>query len=378
MGQPSGWLLVGILGKQNKSNEKDYMKISDYKGLLLKSLPAGRKTLAVGPPGVGKSHILVEAAEQIGFDVINLCCPLLSPVKVGGYPRPPETPGGDATHCLFDGIASAFRATKPTVLHWDDLGMAGGETLKAIVQLVQFGQIDGRRLPDCVVQCASSNDIGHGADVQGMIEPLKTRWHAIVKVETSVDEVVQHFLAIGMPSDLCAFLRNAPDALHDWKPSKSLSIEGATPRGWEYAGQWINMGVDDAEVLAGCVGKGRAAEYLEFRELINELPDVDAVLLNPESAPVPENPSARFLVSMALASKMTARNFGQCRTYLARLPMMFQAFSIKDAFRSEESRKLAKKLPAGYAALASSRDFTAWSVSAEGRDIVGCLQRGER
>jgi hypothetical protein len=346
------------------------MKVNEYGSLMERSLPKGKRILARGKPGVGKTAAAKKAAERLGMDFIGICCPLQSPVKIGGYPRPPAIEGGDASHCLFDGIAKAFRATKPTLLFWDDLGMAGGETLKALVEMVQFGKIDNRFLPECVVQCGATNDVGHGADVQGLIEPLKTRWHTIIEVETNVDDVVGFGLANGWPSDLCAFLRNAPDALHDWKPSKSISIDGACPRGWEYVAGWINDGEYDSEVISGCVGKGRATQYLAFRELINELPDVDSCLLDPESAKIPGNPSAQWLVSMALASKMTAGNFGQAVKYLNRLPAMFRAFSIRDAFRAEATRRADKTLPPKWAALSSSRDFTAWAVSSDGKDVL--------
>lgn len=346
------------------------MKIQEFGDLLEKALPRKKRVLAVGKPGVGKSFMHAQACRRLGFDYIPICSPLQSPVKIGGYPRPPVEAEGEATHALFDGIARAFKATKPTYLVFDDLGMAGGETLKAIVDLVQFGRIDNRTLPDCVVVGGATNDVGHGADVQGLIEPLKTRWHAIVQVETDVDDVVGYGLAAGWPADLCGFLRNSPVALHDWKPSKSMSIDGACPRGWEYVAGWINDGIDDPEVISGCVGKGRATEYLAFRSLVNDLPDIDALLLDPDSAPVPENPGAQFLVSATLSSRMTAGNMGACLKYLGRLPSMMRAFSIRDAFRMESNRRKDKTLPKDWKPLSGSRDFTAFAVSADGKAIM--------
>ncbi len=339
------------------------MRISEYGSLLERALPKRRRILGVGKPGVGKTFMQRRVCALLGWDYIPLCSPLQSPVKIGGYPQAPREVGGDATHCLFDGIARAFRATSPTFLSFDDLGMAGGETLKAIVDLIQFGRVDGRTLPDCVTIGGATNDVGHGADVQGLIEPLKTRWHTIVNIETHVDDVVGYGLALGWPSDLLAFLRNAPDALHDWKPSKSMSIDGATPRGWEYVAGWINDGIDDTEVIAGCVGKGRAAQYLAFRGLIGELPDIDSVLINPDSAPVPDNPSARYLVAMALAARLTADNFGRAVTYLHRLPAMFEAFAVRDSMMSESNRMRDHTLPKDWKSLSGSRDFTAWACS---------------
>lgn len=350
------------------------MKINEFQALLEKALPQKRRILAKGKPGIGKTYSHRQACARLGWDYIPICAPLQSPVKIGGYPRPPATEGGDATHALFDGIAAAFRATKPTYLVIDDLGMANGETLKAIIDLVQFGRIDSRTLPECVVIGGATNDVGHGADVQGLIEPLKSRWHTIINIEPCVDDLVRYGLSRNWPSDLLAYLRNSPDALHDWKPTKSIEIDGACPRGWEYVAEWINAGIDDNEVIAGCVGKGRAAEYLAFRGLIHELPDIDAVLMDPDGSPVPDNPSAKWLVSMALAGKMAGGNFGQCVKYLQRLPQMFRAFSIRDAVKAENMRRRDGSLPKGHAPIHASRDFTAWANSQDGQDIMSAAK----
>ena len=346
------------------------MKISEFRQHLEKSLPKRRRSLAVGKPGVGKSQAFRDVCKVLGWDFIPICSPLQSPVKIGGYPRPPSEVDGDATHALFDGIARAFRATSPTCLLFDDLGMAGGETLKAIVDLIQFGRVDGRVLPDCVTVAGATNDVGHGADVQGLIEPLKTRWHTILQVENTLDDLVVYGLANGWPSDLLAFLRNCPEAVHDWKPSKSMSVDGACPRGWEYVAEWINEGFEDAEVIGGCVGKGRATQYLAFRSLVADLPDVDQCIMDPLASPVPDNPSARFLIASALSSKITASNFGAVVKYLNRMPKMFQAYSVRDAFKAEAQRKRDKTLPKDWKPLTGSRDFTAWAVSEDGKEVM--------
>jgi hypothetical protein len=344
------------------------LRVTEYATLLEKALPKKKRILGVGKPGVGKTFVNRDVCKRLDMDCIVLCSALEDPSTIRGYPSRGEN--GEATHCLFDGVAKAFKAKKPTLLLFDDLGMASESTMRAIVRLVQFGEIDNRKLPDCVVIGAATNDVGHGAGVYGMIEPLKSRFHTIVEVETHIDDVIAYGMARDWPSWLCAFLRNSPDGLHDWKPAKTMKVDGACPRGWEYLAEWDKDGIDDVEVWAGCVGKGRATAAAAFKELINELPDLDAVLLDPDSAPVPDNPSARFLVSMGLASKMTAANFGQAVKYLTRLPAMFRAYSIRDAFRAEAERRKNQTLPKDHKALSSSRDFTAWATSQDGKDVM--------
>jgi len=347
---------------------KETMRINQYIQLMETALEKKRRVMGVGAPGVGKTFGAMAAAQHQGFDFIGLCSPLEDPSTIRGYPS--RGTNGEATHCLFDGVAKAFKADKPTLLFFDDLGMASESTMRAIIRLVQFGEIDGRKLPDCVLIGAATNDVGHGAGVYGMIEPLKSRFHSIVTVEANLEDTIIYGLANGWPSDMLAYLRNDPGALHDWKPAKNMQPDGACPRSWEYAAGWVNDGVEDNEILAGCVGKAQATKYLAFRQLVNELPDVDAVILNPETAAVPENPSARYLVSMALASKMTAGNFSQILTYAQRLPQMFRAFCIRDAMVAEEYRKKNKTLPKDWKPIAHAREFAGWVCSQDGKEII--------
>lgn len=344
------------------------MRVSEYRELVCKAVIHKMRIMAVGKPGVGKTFAAMDGAADAGAEFIGLCSALEDPSTIRGYPS--RGNDGTATHCLFDGIAKAFRATKPTLLFFDDLGMASESTMRAIVRLVQFGEVDNRKLPDCVVIGAATNDVGHSSGVYGMIEPLKSRFHTIIDVETNLDDVVGFGLANGWPDWLCAYLRNTPDALHDWKPCKSMRVDGACPRGWSYLAEWDNKGIDDPEIWAGCVGKGRAAQAHAFKGLVGQLPDIDQIRMDPDGAPVPTSPDARYLVSMAIAAKMEAGSFGAFTKYLMRLPQMFRAYSIRDAFRAEAEKRKNGKLGKDHKPLSSSRDFTAWAVSSDGKDIM--------
>ena len=342
------------------------MRVSDYTSLLEKSLPKGRRLLVVGPPGVGKTVAKMETCRRLGWDYIPICTPLCDPAFLLGYPF---RENGHAEHIPFGPMARALGAVKPTLLDFDELGGATEAVIKAALRLFQFGEVGSKRLPDCVTLGASSNDVTHGAGVMGLFEPMKDRFHSIINVEPHIDDTVTYGLARGWPSDLLAYLRNDPSSLMDWKPVRSMQSGGATPRGWGDVAGWINLGVDDSEVICGKVGKAAGTKYLAFRGLINELPDIDGVLMNPDTASVPENPSARYLVAMALASRMSGSNFGQAATYLHRMPAMFEAFAVRDALRAESQKRADGLLPKGYQVISSGRDFVAWSVTPVAKSI---------
>lgn len=346
------------------------MRIGEYVEFMEKAFRAKRTVLAVGPPGVGKTVAKEEAARRAGMEYIGICTPLCDLSFIAGYPY---REGDKASFAPFGQLAKALNAKVPTVLDYDEIGAGAESVIKGLLRQFQFGEVGDRKLPECVVLSASSNDVTHGVGVFGFNEAMKDRFHTIINVEPHIDDTVSYGLNAGWPTDLLAFLRNAPDALHDWKPSKNMSCSGATPRGWGDVAEWINLGFEDPEVIAGKVGKGRATQYLAFRKLMSHLPDIDQVLLDPKGAPVPENHSAKFLVAMALAGRMNYGTFESCITYLNRLPAMFRAFSVRDALKAQADAQKSKTLPPGTKAIHESRGFTAWACSQDGKDIVSAV-----
>lgn len=54
-------------------------------------------------------------------------------------------------------------------------------------------------------------------------------------------------------------------------------------------------------------------------------------------------------------------------------PAMFRAYSIRDAFQAERQKREMKTLPKDHKPLSSSRDFTAWTISQDGKDIMSAV-----
>lgn len=351
------------------------MKVSEYQSLVERVFAdrehANLPLLVLGPAGIGKTAVPTALAKRLGWGCEGICMPLVNPTFLMGYPY---RENGHADHAPFGALSRLMKAESPMVGILDDLGGATGETCKAALRFLQFREVCGKPLPDCVRLIALSNDIGHGMTIEGLVEPMKDRFVSIVNVEPSVDDTVVYGHANGWPAWELAYLRNNPAALHDCKPLKSMQRSGATPRGWEGVarldrGGYLDLSVGP-ELLAGAVGKGQGAAAMAFRGLVNELPDVDGCILDPENSPVPDNPSAVWLVSTALAAKMNGSNFGQCTRYLGRLKQMFRAYAIRDAIAVENIRRRDNTLPQGYAPIHSSRDFTAWANSEDGKGIL--------
>jgi hypothetical protein len=329
------------------------------KSLLVSAFKNRRQVLVKGKPGCGKTFIVKESADTAGMDMILTHPAISDPTDYKGFPVKAED---HATFLPFGDIWKAIKSEKPTVFFVDDLGQSSDTVMKALMQLIHGRRLNGNTLPDHVVFCGATNDVGHKAGVTGILEPVKSRFHTIVELESSLDSWCGWALkrVPGIPFELIAYLRTNPKALNEFAPTKELTN---TPceRNWEHFADWLNDGLSlkkDFEVFAGCVGKGRATEYSAFEDLAKNAPSIDAILMNPDTEPVPDDshPAIRYLVATGLAARAKKQNMGKVMRYLNRMPQPFRVLCIRDAHARDRD-------------IAKTAEVVAWSLD-EGKDFI--------
>jgi hypothetical protein len=92
-------------------------------------------------------------------------------------------------------------------------------------------------------------------------------------------------------------------------------------------------GLRDLTTIAAAVGKPTAAEFTAFAALADKVPTPDQVRMDPHGSPVPDDPSALYLVTSMLAAAAGPQDAGPFCTYLARLPRVFGALLGRDMYR---------------------------------------------
>lgn len=300
--------------------------------LLVASIKNNRRLLIKGKPGIGKSDIVAQACAECGADMVLMHPAISDPTDYKGMPA--LTAGGTEAHFLpFGELTRLCKATVPTVAFLDDIGQAAPTVQAALMQLVLARAVNGTKLSPSVLFVGATNDTGHSAGVSGMIEPLKSRWDAIVELEVSIDDWSNWALDNQIPAELIAFLRFRPALLSDFKPTKELR-NSPSPRGWHSVARWLDAGVKDLEVFSGAVGEGAAVEFMSFLDMYTSLPSLDAILLDPAGADIPSKPGALFAVASGLARKATASNLERVTRYTSRLPKEFDVMCIRDAVRT--------------------------------------------
>ena len=313
---------------------------------LAKTIAAKLPVLIKGPPGVGKTAIVEQAAEEAGANLIVMHPVVSDPTDFKGMPA--ITAKGTAEFLPFGDLKALMTAKAPTVCLMDDVGQAPAAVQAALMQLILARQINGKAISDHVVFVAATNRREDKAGVSGLLEPVKSRFATIVDLEPNVNHWCEWALENRVPPEVVAFVRFRPELMTAPGAPTNDIVNRPSPRTVTNMSKLYAIGFDDLETLGGAVGAAFAAEFVGFIKVWKDLPSVDSILVSPESAKLPQTPAGRFAIATALATVATAENMGRVIKYAVRLPEEFSVLCVRDALR---------KSPAA----ANCADFIKWA-----------------
>lgn len=288
--------------------------------LLAQTIPAGEAVLVTGAPGIGKTDIVTAAAAAADADMLTSHPVVEDPTVPAGLPWPDAT-NGHARFLPFGIMAKAIAATRRTVWFLDDLGQAAPAVQAAYMQLLLARRVGEHVVPDHITFVAATNRRTDRAGVTGILEPVKSRFATIVELQPNVDDWCQWAFGHHVPAELIAFLRFKTELLCAFTPTADLT-NCPVPRTWAHVGRLLALALPGPVLhaaIAGAVGEGAAVEFAAFRSLYAELPNIDAILLDPKKGRIPEKPAVLYSVATALGMRATQGNFGRIAQYAERL-----------------------------------------------------------
>lgn len=308
--------------------------------LLAKTIPAHLPILITGMPGIGKTDVVSQATALADADLILSHPAVADPTDAKGLPWPAKE-NGEATFLPFGELARALKATKPTVWFLDDLGQATPAVQAAYMQLILARRVNGHVLPDCVTFIAATNRRTDRAGVSGILEPVKSRFAAIVELQPNLDDWCNWAFDNEVPATLIAFIRFRSELLANFQPSADLT-NSPVPRTWAHLAKIEALNLPsaiEAAAFAGAVGEAAAVEYIGFRRLAASIGSIDAILLDPSNAPIPTSPSELYATVVGLASKANVKTFSRIAVYADRLAKAdrgeFAVFMVRDCTRRD-------------------------------------------
>lgn len=277
-----------------------------------------------GGPGIGKSAVVRQLASALSMPLRDVRALLLDPVDLRGLP--------------FLGSDGRSKWATPEFLPQDGSGILFLDELNAAPAMVQascYQLVLDRKLGEYTLPAgwsiiAAGNRDSDRAVTTRMPTPLRNRF-VHLEFEVDMQEWSEWAIQAGVRPEVIAFLRFRSELLNAFDRDANAF---PSPRSWEFVSRILESQPEPSiehELFAGAVGSGAATEFSAFLRMFRELPNIDAILVNPHKEPVPENAAAQYAVASALAHRASDTNLDRICVYLDRMPTEFCVLCVRDA-----------------------------------------------
>jgi len=334
-----------------------------------------------GSPGIGKTEIVAQAAEDLGLDVLYVDLEFMDPADFLGVPKAVDVASDKA---YGEGVT---RGNPPVwlprtndgkkykdrggIIFFDEMNRANQPVVTGCMKLFQSRRVMEYDLPEKWLIVAAGNRPSD--DVEEAVKEMPTAfWDRVdaVNYVPTIEGFVSHVTGVDpqgkkissydyIPSggagaplreivlpELLAFLQFSREYFHTLDPSNVQSgRKFATPRGWIDASKslYSELKVIQAEtgkkeisadevfdIFAASVGQTAARAFMEFYQIVKNFPpaDVDKVFSDPDKAPIPKSGDSPNHIWAKLAAvvsksgdlgKLTPEQYGNAVDWSIRL-----------------------------------------------------------
>jgi hypothetical protein len=310
------------------------MKASQIAAAINLLVNARQPVFIWGGPGIGKSDVMSQVAQTRGVELKDVRALLLDPVDLRGLPYLDASPATDAEQSGEKRAKWASPDFLPSsgegILFLDELNSAAPMVQASFYQLVLDRKLGDYTLPDGWAIVAAGNRQSDRGVTHQMPSPLKNRFTHLT-FEVDLQEWCEWAIRNSIRPEVIAFLRFKPELLSAFDRDANAF---PSPRSWSFVSRVISQNPAPAVeygLIEGCVGEGAATEFTAFLTTFRNLPNIDAIVMNPDKEPVPTDAGAQHAVAGALSFATTPRNFDRVYAYLKRMPAEFRVFSVHAA-----------------------------------------------
>lgn len=254
-----------------------------------------------GPPGVGKSQMVVQVARRHGVPVIDVRLSQMEPSDLRGIPFRVSNHVEWAVPAM---LPNTERHGHRGILFLDEITSAPPSVSAAAYQLILDRRLGEYQVPEQWAIFAAGNRQGDRGVTYVMPSPLANRFSHF-EVHTNLDDWVAWAYASKIDERVIGFLRFRPELLFDFDPAHN-PVAFPSPRSWEFAHRALQKFQDQPALLTGalqaCVGAAAGVELAAFVDNLEHMPDLEA-LVRGEPVPLPDDIDLQYAVASALVGR---------------------------------------------------------------------------
>ncbi len=268
---------------------------------LLLNVALTRPVFIWGPPGIGKSALVEQFADDVGLDCVSLLGSQLAPEDLIGVPRIEDN------RSVFCPPRMIARDT-PYLLFVDELNACSFEVQKAFYSLINDRRLGEYRLPEGSVVVGAGNRAQDQAIVKPMSSaPMNRMLH--VELKPTVRDWLDWAYAHGIHEWILRYVETRPD--HLCVPPPKTEETFTTPRSWHILSDALHaygsgVNADEIEMLAsGCLSAGHARSVGAFvKQLFGNL-RIEQILRGDQPLPrAPEDRDVLYFIVQSIRAQL--------------------------------------------------------------------------
>jgi hypothetical protein len=276
-----------------------------------------------GPPGIGKTAAVGQAALGVGKKLVTFALPTCESIDLRGLPTVANGMTQWASPLPRDGAG---------VLLLDEVSSAAPDVQVAAHHLVHTEPGSDMSLPAGWHLVLTGNRAVDKTHYRATSGPLRNRM-VIINAEPDVRQWAEWAMDNNISPVITAFVRWRPELLM----AKEIPGEGAfpSPRSWEAMSNILALGTSmsvEREMILGTIGEGASIEFEAYLRTARDLPAIEAILHEPTKANVPKSPAQLYALATSLAQYTRERKESAMR-YVARMPAEFALLYVTDIRR---------------------------------------------
>ena len=307
------------------------MKAQQIKDSLDKLIESQIPVFVWGSPGIGKSSIIKQIANDKGLDFVDLRLSLLDPTDLKGIPF------FDQENHEAVWASPNFLPKNPNskgILFLDEINTAPPSVQASAYQLVLDRKVGDYELPKGWSIVAAGNHESDRGVVYRMPPPLANRF-VHLSMEVSFEDWKKWAYGHGIDSSIIAFLHYDGSRLFDFDPASNQK-SFPTPRSWEYVDRILSSGLDNTlllETISGAIGSQSATAFVSFKKVMHRLPNITK-LLEGEEVEVEHDSQVLFALIAGIVSHIKQdehiKKIDNALTFSLTIPKEFSVMLVKD------------------------------------------------
>jgi hypothetical protein len=304
--------------------------------LLVDCLKSQLPVMLHGSPGIGKSSIIKEIANDFGLKLIDIRLSQCDPTDINGFPSIDHE-----THKSRYAPMEMFPLLGETVesgysgylIFLDEFNSAPTAVQAAAYRLVLDREVGQYKLHDkALIVCAGNKDTD-GAITNRLSTAMQSR---LVHLEIAPDH--ESWLKWATTKGdidyrVKAYINFKPDNLYRFDPDHSDKTF-ACYRTWDFVSRlikkWPNIDRSKLPLLAGTISEGIAREFITFCDIFTDLITVDQIIANPTGVKVPDEPGTLYALSGSIGNHAKPDTIDKLMEFVNRLPIEFQIITLRE------------------------------------------------